>query len=84
MAPQTPYTRESTDIRPFSLVDNSKMNVWSNEPEKGLMIGRPLGASCDLLFDDFNNARLCECAEISELIPFASNDLAHDTTHDLS
>lgn len=45
--------------------------------------GHDLGSLGDLLLDDIDDARLGDGAEIAQLIAFASDDLAHDTAHDL-
>lgn len=41
-------------------------------------------ASCYLLLDDIYNTGLGESAEIAKLVSFASDDLAHNATHNLS
>jgi hypothetical protein len=39
--------------------------------------------SLNLFLDDINHTRLSNSAEITELIAFTGDDLAHDVTHDL-
>ena len=38
----------------------------------------------DLGLDFVHNSRLRECAQVTQLVPFARNNLAHDATHNLS
>jgi hypothetical protein len=40
-------------------------------------------ASSDFLFDDINNARFSDSAEIAKLVTLAVDDLAHNPAHDL-
>lgn len=59
---------------------NDEYNGFCTLLRFSLLSLRTLG---NLLLDNINHTRFSNSAEITELIAFTSNDLAHDATHDL-